>query len=66
MVRPDSPFVFVAGGNVSRLPDHVPEDKYKLYRALIDAAAPEVELKGGMKLPHTSTWHDPGFRYQLR
>ncbi len=33
--------------------DQVPPDKLKLYKRLIDAH-PEIELKGGMKLPYTS------------
>ena len=33
--------------------DQVPEDKLELYRRLIDTQ-PDIELKGGMKLPHTS------------
>ena len=34
-------------------PDQVPEDKLELYRRLIETH-PEIELKGAMKLPHTS------------
>lgn len=33
--------------------DQVPADKLALYRRLIDAH-PEIELKGGLKLPYTS------------
>ena len=33
--------------------DEVPADKLKLYKKLIDAH-PEIELKGGLKLPYTS------------
>ncbi|MDE2859133.1 MAG: hypothetical protein OXN94_14915 [Chloroflexota bacterium] len=33
--------------------DQVPEDKLELYKRLIDAY-PEIELKGGLKLPYTS------------
>lgn len=39
-------------------PDRVPEEKLRLYQAVIDAAAkthPEIILKGGKKLPFTST-----------
>lgn len=39
---------------MSKKPDQVPEDKLKLYQRVIDAH-PEIDLKGGMKLPHTST-----------
>lgn len=39
---------------MDRTPDQVPEDKLDLYRKLIDTH-PEIELQGGMKLPHTST-----------
>ena len=38
---------------MSKTPDQVPEDKLELYRQLIDTH-PDIELKGGMKLPHTS------------
>ncbi len=34
-------------------PDRVPEDKLELYKALI-ATHPDIELKGGVKLPYTS------------
>ena len=34
-------------------PDQVPQDKLDLYRKLIDTH-PDVELKGGKKLPYTS------------
>lgn len=33
--------------------DQVPENKLELYKAAI-ATQPDIELKGGMKLPHTS------------
>jgi len=39
--------------NVSGKTDQVPEDKLELYKRLIDAH-PEIELKGGLKLPYTS------------
>jgi hypothetical protein len=39
---------------VGKSPDQVPEDKLELYRRLIDTQ-PDIELKGGTKLPHTST-----------
>jgi hypothetical protein len=38
---------------MGKTPDQVPEDKLELYRRLIDTQ-PDIELKGGMKLPHTS------------
>ncbi len=38
---------------MSKLYGHVPEDKLALYKRLIDAH-PEIELKGGKKLPYTS------------
>lgn len=42
------------GTDVAKTPDQVPEGKLELYRKLIDTH-PEIELRGGMKLPHTST-----------
>ena len=39
--------------SMGKTPDQVPEDKLELYRKLIDTH-PEIELQGGMKLPHTS------------
>ncbi len=38
---------------MAKAPDEVPQDKLDLYRRLIDTH-PEIELKGGMKLPYTS------------
>ena len=38
---------------MAKTPDQVPEDKLELYRRLI-ATHPEIELKGGKKLPYTS------------
>lgn len=38
---------------MSKTPNQVPQDKLDLYKALIDTH-PEVELKGGVKLPYTS------------
>ncbi len=38
---------------MAKTPDQVPEDKLELYRKLIDTH-PEIELQGGLKLPHTS------------
>ena len=39
---------------MNKKPDQVPADKLELYRTVVDTQ-PEIELKGGMKLPHTST-----------
>ena len=39
---------------MAKTPDKVPEDKLKLYQKVIDTQA-DIELKGGLKLPHTST-----------
>jgi hypothetical protein len=39
---------------MSKKSGQVPEDKLKLNQMVIDTQ-PEIELKGGMKLPHTST-----------
>jgi hypothetical protein len=39
---------------VAKTPDRVPQDRFELYETLI-ATQPDIELKGGMKLPHTST-----------
>ncbi len=38
---------------MSKRSDQVPTDKLALYKKLIDAH-PEIELKGGLKLPYTS------------
>jgi hypothetical protein len=38
---------------VADKPDQVPQDKLDLYRKLIDTH-PDIELKGGKKLPYTS------------
>ena len=38
---------------MSKQSDQVPADKLVLYRKLLDAH-PEIELKGGLKLPYTS------------
>lgn len=38
---------------MSKKSDQVPEDKLELYRKLI-ATHPDMELKGGQKLPYTS------------
>ncbi len=38
---------------MSKKSDQVPADKLALYKQLIDAH-PEIELKGGQKLPYTS------------
>ena len=38
---------------MSKRSDQVPADKLALYKQLIDVH-PEIELKGGMKLPYTS------------
>ena len=38
---------------MSKIADQVPEDKLDLYKQLIDSH-PEIELKGGLKLPYTS------------
>lgn len=38
---------------MSKQNDQVPADKLALYKDLIDAH-PEIELKGGLKLPYTS------------
>jgi hypothetical protein len=38
---------------MSKTSDQVPEEKLELFRKLIDTH-PEVELKGGKKLPYTS------------
>ena len=38
---------------MSKHGDQVPADKLALYKQLIDAH-PEIELKGGLKLPYTS------------
>lgn len=38
---------------MSSTPDTVPQDKLDLYKQLIDTH-PEIELKGGQKLPYTS------------
>lgn len=38
---------------MSKTPNQVPQDKLDLYKALIDTH-PEIELKGGMKLPYAS------------
>jgi hypothetical protein len=34
--------------------DQVPQDKLEFYRAVLDTL-PDINLQGGMKLPHTST-----------
>lgn len=39
---------------MGKTPNQVPEDKLELYKTLIDTQ-PDIELKGGLKLPHTST-----------
>lgn len=39
---------------MAKAPDRVPEDKLDLYKRVIDTQA-DIELKGGLKLPHTST-----------
>lgn len=39
---------------MGKTPDQVPEDKLELYQNLVDTQ-PDIELKGGLKLPHTST-----------
>ena len=39
---------------MGKTPDQVPEDKLELYKKLIDTQ-PDIELQGGLKLPHTST-----------
>lgn len=38
---------------MSKKSDQVPEEKLALYKQLL-ATHPEIELKGGLKLPHTS------------
>ncbi|MCY3832392.1 MAG: hypothetical protein OXG85_05210 [Chloroflexi bacterium] len=38
---------------MSKQSDQVPADKLALYKRLLDAH-PEIELKGGLKLPYTS------------
>ena len=38
---------------MSKTPDQVPPEKLALYSQLIDTH-PEIELKGGKKLPYTS------------
>ena len=38
---------------MSKNQKQVPEDKLELYKQLIESH-PEIELKGGMKLPYTS------------
>lgn len=38
---------------MAKKPDRVPEDKLELYREAI-ATQPNLELKGALKLPHTS------------
>lgn len=38
---------------MSKTPNQVPQDKLELYRKLIDTH-PEIDLKGGAKLPYTS------------
>lgn len=38
---------------MSKTPDTVPQDKLALYTQLIDTH-PDIELKGGQKLPYTS------------
>lgn len=38
---------------MSKAPNEVPQEKLDLYKALIDSH-PEIELKGGKKLPYTS------------
>ena len=39
---------------MSTTPDEVPAELIELYRAAIDTQ-PDIELKGGRKLPHTAT-----------
>ncbi len=39
---------------MGKTPDQVPEDKLELYKKAIDTQ-PDIELKGGLKLPYTST-----------
>lgn len=38
---------------MAKTPARVPEDKLEFYRAAI-ATQPDIELQGGVKLPHTS------------
>lgn len=38
---------------MAKTPDEVPQEKLDLYRKLIDTH-PDIELKGGQKLPYTS------------
>lgn len=38
---------------MSKIPNQVPQDKLDLFKQLIETH-PEIELKGGMKLPYTS------------